>query len=355
MYFEDAIVRIREYIKDKNIDAVLLGRRSSFGWFCGGENSMNFYTDMGLAFIWVSKDEAFVFCANNEKDRVEREVFDKKFPVKDFSWVEGPLPNLAKLIGDKKVHSDFPCGNAVESFGAIKKLRYSLLPEQISVARDLSRRSALILEGVMEKLTNGMSEKQIQAEVYYAFGKENISLPVLLIAGDDNLNLYRHPLPTNAICNHRVMIVICSWYRGVVISATRIRYFRTETSEENAKNIAICKINAQMIAGSKKGTHAKELWQNMLDSYKTHGYENEYLNHHQGGGAGFESREWILRPNVDETILGNQLMAWNPTLVGTKSEETAFVTDSGNIEILTTTGNWPIVEQSGISVTGVLV
>ena len=128
-----------------------------------------------------------------------------------------------------------------------------------------------------------MTEKQIQADVYYAFEKHKISLPVLLIAGDSNLDIYRHPLATNSICNNRVMVVICSQYNGVVIAATRIRYFKKETDEQVRRNLAVCKINAQMIDASKKDTHSSAIWKTMIDAYKTNNYADEYLNHHQGG------------------------------------------------------------------------
>lgn len=355
MYFENAIERIRDYIKTENIDGVLLGKRSSFSWFSGGESSMNFYTDIGLGFIWVTNNEAFVCCGNNEKDRIEKEIFDNKFPVKSFSWIEGPALNLAKLISDKKVHSDFACGNAIESFGKIKKLRYSLFPEQIKTAEYLSQESAAILENTLKDIKSGLTEKQIQAQIYYAFEKKCISLPVLLIAGDHNLDIYRHPLATDSVCNNRVMVVICSQYNGVVIAATRIRYFKNETDEEARKNLAVCKINAQMIEVSKKETHSSVLWQTMINAYKANGYEDEYLNHHQGGAIGFESREWILRPNSDETILSSQMLSWNPTIAGTKSEETCIIRDDGNPCILTITGKWPTVEYNGLKVTYPLV
>ena len=150
------------------------------------------------------------------------------------------------------------------------------------------------------------------------------------------------------------MVVICSLYKGVMIAASRIRYFRAETAQEKLQNQAVAKINADMIAASKLGTHSKDLWNNMLHSYKNHNFEQEYLNHHQGGAIGFESREWILRPNLNETLLENQLIAWNPTLIGSKSEETVLVTQ-GEIKMLTITGGYPTLTYNGVTVTTPLV
>ncbi|MGL5956358.1 MAG: M24 family metallopeptidase [Brevinema sp.] len=347
---EFACNKIREYLTQYQFDGMLLGRRSSFAWFSGGESSMNFYTDMGLGFIWVTKDDAFVYCGNNEQARISHEIFNDKFPVKSFSWVEGPGPNLQKLIANKKVVSDFGLVNATEDFGNIKKLRYQLSPDQIKTATELSKRSAELLEQSLKELKVGMSEIHIQAEIRYLFEKEGIALPVLLIAGDENLNNYRHPLATAKTANERVMAVICSQYKGVMIAASRIRYFREENIQEKEYNSSVAKINAEMIAASRLGTHSSSLWESMLKSYKTHKVEEEYLNHHQGGAIGFESREWILRPNLDETLLEHQLLAWNPTLRGTKSEETVIIAKESP-KVLTITGDFPTLTHNGITVT----
>lgn len=354
MSIEFACKKIRKYLENNHLDAMLLGRRSSFAWFSGGESSMNFYTDMGLGFIWISKDDAFVYCSNNEQQRISYEIFANKFPIKSFSWVEGPGSNLQKLILEQKVVSDFSVANTQEDYENIKKLRYQLSSEQNKLAYSLSKKSAEMLENCLKKLKIGMSEIQIQAEIRYAFEKEGIALPVLLVAGDENLNNYRHPLATNKSVNEKIMVVICSQYKGVMIATSRIRYFRPETQQEKIKNLAVAKINADMICVSKEEVHSSKLWETMLQAYSNHGFAQEYLNHHQGGAIGFESREWILRPTIEETLLLDQLVAWNPTLVGAKSEETILITSSIP-EVLTVTGEYPTLTHNGITVTLPLV
>ncbi|MGL5253568.1 MAG: M24 family metallopeptidase [Brevinema sp.] len=349
MLHEYAVKKTREYLFTKGFDGVLLGKRTSFAWFSGGESSMNFYSEMGLGFIWITQNEAFAYCSNNEALRIEKEIFNSSFPVKSFSWVEGPGSNLQNLIKGKKVLSDFPLPNATEDFNGIKRLRLQLSPEQIKIAENLSQRAAKLLEDGVKNLKAGMSEFQIQAEIRKLFDAENIALPVLLVAGDEDLKNYRHPLATAKSVNKKVMVVICAIFQGVEIAATRLRYFSTPTQEDKRLDEAVASINAEMIAATKVGTHASQLWQNMLSAYKNQGFEQEYLNHHQGGAIGFDSREWILRPNLDETVLENQLFAWNPTLTGTKSEETVIASSSP--KVLTITGNYPTLEHKGITIT----
>lgn len=350
MAVNDAIQRLRDYIHSNNIDAVILNRRSSFAWFSQCESSMNFYTDFGLGYIYVDKNDVFYYTSNNEAPRIEREIFKGVIPVKSYSWVDGPAKNVAELISGKKVNGDFGFNGVKEDFANIKKLRYSLFDDQIAIARELGKTSASILEKTMKNIKPGLTEYQIEAEIRYAFGKENIELPVLLIASDNNLNVYRHPLATSKIANERFMAVLCPRYKGVVIALSRILYFRKRTEQEKKRDETICKINNLLMNETNIGTDSKTLWDFMVKTYKEEGVETEYFNHHQGGAIGFESREWILRPTLQETIYKNQMIAYNPTLIGTKAEETLLMLE-GSKEILTIGNDFPTLTHSSMTST----
>lgn len=350
MSINDCLSGIRKYINSNNIDGVLLNRRSSFAWFSQGESSMNFYTDFGLAFIYVDKNDAFCYTANNEQKRIEDKIFKGEFPVKSFSWVEGAPKNISKLIEGKNINGDFSFLSIKEDFANIKKLRYSLSTTHINIARELGKKSAYILENTMKNIKVGLTEFEIEAEIRYSFGKEGIECPVLLIASDENINKYRHPLATDSKANERFMAVLCCRYKGVVIALSRIIYFRKRTDEEKKRDEIICKINSTLISETNVGTSTKTLWDIMLKAYKENGVESEYLNHHQGGAIGFESREWILRPTLEETIVVNQMIAYNPTLIGTKAEETILIRDSSK-ETVTLGNDFPTLNYLGITST----
>ncbi len=75
-------------------------------------------------------------------------------------------------------------------------------------------------------------------------------------------------------------------------------------------------------------------------AYDHVGYPGEWELHHQGGAAGYAGREWIATPTTDDEIRLPMAYAWNPTVQGAKSEDTALVGEE-RIEILTETGDWP--------------
>src|SRR5699024_11265804 len=68
-----------------------------------------------------------------------------------------------------------------------------------------------------------------------------------------------------------------------------------------------------------------ELFQAAARAYADAGFASEELRHHQGGATGYRSREWIAHPQSRETVQARQAFAWNPTVTGTKVEETMLV------------------------------
>jgi Xaa-Pro aminopeptidase len=54
----------------------------------------------------------------------------------------------------------------------------------------------------------------------------------------------------------------------------------------------------------------------------------------------------LAQPASKEVIENSTAVAWNPSLVGAKMEDTVLCTNQG-LEILTTDPNWPAIEVEG--------
>jgi antitoxin VapB len=82
--------------------------------------------------------------------------------------------------------------------------------------------------------------------------------------------------------------------------------------------------------------------------YAELGYADEWQLHHQGGPAGYVPRETTAILDSDLRIAAGQAYAWNPSITGTKSEDTLLVKTSG-VEVLTEISGWPMtaVELDG--------
>jgi antitoxin VapB len=74
--------------------------------------------------------------------------------------------------------------------------------------------------------------------------------------------------------------------------------------------------------------------------YRQTGYPDEWRLHHQGGPAAYEPREFVATPASTAVVSAGEVYAWNPSITGTKSEDTILVGAGGN-EILTAMPGWP--------------
>jgi hypothetical protein len=84
----------------------------------------------------------------------------------------------------------------------------------------------------------------------------------------------------------------------------------------------------------------------IVASYARHGHPGAEQYHHQGGTTGYLSREIVARPHTDTVIEAGTALAWNPSLPGSKIEDTVLTTEHG-IEILTADPAWPTVTVAG--------
>ena len=62
--------------------------------------------------------------------------------------------------------------------------------------------------------------------------------------------------------------------------------------------------------------------------------------HHQGGLTGYKGREIKAYSNINDLVKINQAYAWNPTIVGGKSEETIIIGKDNNY-IVSQSNIWP--------------
>jgi Xaa-Pro dipeptidase len=98
----------------------------------------------------------------------------------------------------------------------------------------------------------------------------------------------------------------------------------------------------RLLAATRPGATASALYATAADAYAEAGFRGEELRHHQGGAIAYRAREWVAHPKSQETVQARQAFAWNPTITGTKIEDTALVIGD-HLEMLTTTPDWPLI------------
>jgi antitoxin VapB len=106
-------------------------------------------------------------------------------------------------------------------------------------------------------------------------------------------------------------------------------------------------IDAIYNLNSRPGAVAGDIFAKAQQAYAYAGYPDEWQLHHQGGATGYAGREYRAGPGSPEVVAEWQAFAWNPSITGTKSEDTVLVSSEPGheLEVLTTTpdSTWPTV------------
>jgi len=83
------------------------------------------------------------------------------------------------------------------------------------------------------------------------------------------------------------------------------------------------------MAHTRPGVPVRDVLQKGIDAYREKEYPDEWKLHHQGGSIGYTGRDYRVNFKTPDLIQGNQAFTWNPSIAGTKSEDTILATSEG--------------------------
>lgn len=333
--------RIKKLLEDKNLAGILLNKNSNFSWFTAGRDQhIELAYETGAAQLLVFPDEVLLFSDNIEKKRLlEEEVGDLNFATKIVPWHQKNR-ELKEIINEKKIGSDMYIPGTFFISEEIKKLRYKLLPPEIDRLKKLGSKTSQILTQICREIKSGITENELAGEISRGLFSEGIRPAVILIGSDRRIYNYRHPVPKDKKIDKNVMAIVCAEKWGLVVSLTRQIYFGELPGTLKKKQDAVRKIDACYYKNTEPGAKIKEIFSSAQKAYREMGFSEEWEKHHQGGAAGYSTRDYLATPGSEKQVHKNQAFAWNPSITGVKSEDTVVLTDEG-LEIVTEDRNWP--------------
>ncbi|HEX2987903.1 MAG TPA: M24 family metallopeptidase [Chloroflexota bacterium] len=344
--------RVRHFLADQKLDGLVLTTQSNFAWFtCGGDSHVGIGTDNGSVSILVTPDAKYVLCDNVEAPRfLNEELAGQGFEFRVFNWWEGgPSDEIAKLVSGP-VGADTPIPGTTLVAGKIPPLRYSLTAPEIERYRWLGKATGECLSEAAHEIRPGMTEHEIAAVLGGKIMSRGIIPQLVLIAVDERISKYRHPIPTDKTLDRYAMLVAGAKKWGLVVSATRIVHFGAVPCELKQKHDAVMAVDAEFIANTRPGTSVDYIFRKGMAAYERAGYPEEWHLHHQGGPTGYAGRDYRVKPGIQESVQPNQAFAWNPTITGTKCEDTIIVLND-RTEIISAYGDWPMVPIEAESMT----
>jgi len=342
--------RLSRFLDRHKLDGVLLTRRDNFAWItCGKDNHIANNTPMGVASILATRESRVCLASTIEAPRIRaEELAGTGVEMIDFPWYD---PDAK----EKRV-SDILAGRTIatdgETFGGLplsalppdfSDLRWSLTVEEIARYRDCGSRASRAMEETCRQLKTGMTGHDIAGVLDHHIHSEELNPLVTLVAVDDQITRFRHPIPKSIPMRKHAMLVTCCAMGGLIACVTRFVHVGAIPSELKAKQQAVCNIDAAVNLATRPGRTLGEIFDDLTRAYADNGYADQWKLHHQGGSTGYNPRDMVATPGHGVRVVENQAFAWNPSIVGAKSEDTVLVTSKA-IELLTAPSKeWPKV------------
>ena len=327
--------RLRELMDRLGLEALLLRRSVNFAWYTdGADNRVDHASPFGVADVLITSDSEYVFTDSIEAPRM-REEQTPNFEVIDHPWYGDEAAAIRDVVGDVSLGADFPLEDAPDVSEEVEPLRYVLDPDTLGRYRRVGADAALAVAEAADSLEPGMSEREAAANLARACRQRELFSPVLLVAADDRIARYRHPIPHGGRIERRAMLVVSAERGGLYANVTRMVYFEEPDAELKRRQGACETILRRMREeATRPGRTLADAFEDCRSFYAEEGFPDEWRLHHQGGMTGYASREVIATPRTRQEIQVGQAFAWNPSITGAKAEET-FILGESEPEVLT--------------------
>ena len=345
--FETKQVRIQALLTGCKLDALLLQRVSSFAWAtCGETSHVNTAATDGEAALLITPSGRHLITNNIEASRLEGEakLLEQGWQFHVAPWYDTP-DTVVQLTQGLRLGADGPVPGAVDLSNDLARLRANLAPEEGERFRSLGRLCAEAMDSAARAVRPGQTEYEIAALLAHEAERRGAQAIVNLIATDERVFALRHPLPTGKKLERYAMLVLCGRRWGLVCSVTRLVHFGRLPDELRRKAEAVAQIDATFLAATRPGQTLGQIFQQATAAYAEAGFPEEWQWHHQGGPAGYEPREYVATLHSQDLVQAGQVYAWNPSISGTKSEDTILIGATGP-EVLTAIDGWPVLVKA---------
>jgi Xaa-Pro aminopeptidase len=328
---------LRALLAEHKADALWLQTTRNVAWITAGADcSIPVDSDSGVYSVLVTPEKRVIYTNNIEitRLRAEEDFESLGFAYHEFAWHAPQQPSVAHLISDSIA--------VVET--QIQRLRLALMPGEQERYRALGRDAAAALDEAIRAVRPGDTEFEIAARLDTACRKRGGLAVVNLVATDERISQFRHPVATSKKLDKYAMIVVCMRRGGLIVAGTRLAYVGTLPGEIAEKARKVAAVDAAAIAATRPGRTLGAVLADIQAAYAAQGEDGQWQYHHQGGPTGYNSREWLVTPGDERLVQANGAYAWNPSIVGCKSEDTFLVSDSGFEIISAAPAGWPLIE-----------
>lgn len=203
--------RIQDLLEKHSLDGLLLRQVDNFAWAtCGASSFVNTATSLGAASLLILPESRYLITDNIEAARLEHEehLRGQGWEFRITPWY-AENEALADLTNGLKIGADGPSANAQDLSSALSRLRAALTPEEGVRFRKLAHYCAEAMDATIRAIRPGVTEHQIAGLLAQEAVGRGVQPIVNLVATDERVFHFRHPLPTGKHLESYAMLVLC--------------------------------------------------------------------------------------------------------------------------------------------------
>jgi antitoxin VapB len=349
---DEKAARVDRLLQEGGLAGVLIGAQHNFAWITGGgTNRIDGSRDAGAGALLLGRGGRRYVLANViEMPRlVAEEVAGQGYEPVEFPW-EAERASASFLVDTARrilgaadpIAADLPLPGAAPAEGHLIRARARLTAAEVSRMRALGRDAGDAVGEVCRGLEPGLTEREIARRSAERLGARGARAVVNLVAADERIGRYRHPAPTDRRWEGTAMVVACAERQGLIVSLTRIVCAGGVPEDLRSRTRATAGVMGRLLQATRPGATGAQIYDEAARAYADAGFPGEHRLHHQGGPCGYRTREWVAHPASTDVVESPQAFAWNPSITGTKVEETVLLGAKG-AEVLTSTPGWPAI------------
>jgi len=197
----------------------------------------------------------------------------------------------------------------------------------------------------LHETRTGEKESEVVGRLCNELWKDRIDPVTLMAAADERVFKFRHPIPSEKRIDRYLMVSVNARKWGLIVSLTRFLHFGKTPGELKEKYLANVFIDCVFMAATQPGRPARQVLNIGLEAYREKGFPEEWKLHHQGGSIGYTGRDYRTNFTTQDIVHENQAFTWNPSLTGTKSEDTILASSKG-VEMITHPVSYPTLAMT---------
>lgn len=335
---EGKVDALRQVMQDQNLKGFYVSKQEHFAWItAGGDNIVTRFVEDGICAIFITLDARYFICNNIETQRmIDEEYLDQLgFEERSMWWFENrTMEFINDLIGsDGAFAADISLDRAIDGNAVLKKLEMVLTENEIGRYVHLGDVFSNTIESFMQTISPGDTEMEIAGRLGAKMWENGIDPVLFLIAADERIYKYRHPIPTENKLEKLLMISCNARYKGLVTKITRMLHVGPIPAEFQEQYQQTINIENAMAAATKPGVDDLVPFNIAKEMYAEYGYPEMWKVHHQGGPQSYTNGFYLITSTTHNVIQLHQCYGYNPSITGTKTEDGFVVTEDGPLFI----------------------